>query len=307
MSNQVIKQETAISLFGIEARAFNVIADPEAGVIRNQKIGATRYFEAQGKRYQISVELRYDDECKNGHNTFAITGDIYGMTASGRASHVAGGCIHGDIAEHFPELAHLIKWHLCNDDGPHAYIANTTYLAGNRDCWGRAAGDPASFVYGVRFNSVPALHMMKESLWNWLRERDGQSARYTCKQVENTNDITGNGYKYPPKFTLSYLNAEDFATEWYKCPFDSEAECQAFADALNEHLSLEFVKVPATFSEGKARELDGARSTAIWPEATDEQLMLPKAELTALLEARLPALLEAFKSDVEACGFIYSL
>jgi hypothetical protein len=43
----------------------------------------------------------------------------------------------------------------------------------------------------------------------------------------------------------------------------------------------------------------------VWEDATDEQLCLPKEELKALLEARLPALIEEFRKDVEALGFVY--
>ncbi len=53
----------------------------------------------------------------------------------------SGGCIHGEIAKHFPELAPFIKWHLCSSDGPLHYVANTVYLAGDRDCWGLRRGE----------------------------------------------------------------------------------------------------------------------------------------------------------------------
>jgi len=39
----------------------------------------------------------------------------------------ACGCLHDEIRQHFPELAHLIKWHLVSTDGPLHYIANTLY------------------------------------------------------------------------------------------------------------------------------------------------------------------------------------
>lgn len=55
--------------------------------------------------------------------------------------------------------------------------------------------------------------------------------------------------------------------------------------------------------EGKARELDLARSTAVWPDATDEELLAP--DLEAKLTARLPRLLDAFRRDIEALGFTY--
>jgi len=57
--------------------------------------------------------------------------------------------------------------------------------------------------------------------------------------------------------------------------------------------------------EGKERRLDYARSSAVWPEATDDQLCLPKEELRTLLEARSPALIEAFKADMERIGMLW--
>jgi len=56
-------------------------------------------------------------------------------------------------------------------------------------------------------------------------------------------------------------------------------------------------------SEGKERELDKARSAAVWPNATDEELTAPG--LKERLEARLPKLMEEFRQDMEKLGFIY--
>jgi len=89
-----------------------------------------------GDNRKMRVTMRHDDECRNGHNTFAITADIYkgGCFDS-------GGCLHDEIREHFPELAHLIQWHLCSTDGPLHYIANTAYHAGDLDCWNKPGKD----------------------------------------------------------------------------------------------------------------------------------------------------------------------
>lgn len=65
------------------------------------------------------VTVRYDDRCNKGHNTFSITGEI---------GQDMFGCIHDKVVEHFPELAHLIKWHLCGADKPLFYIENTCYF-----------------------------------------------------------------------------------------------------------------------------------------------------------------------------------
>ncbi len=74
------------------------------------------------------VEIRFDDECGNGHNSFAVTSEI---RENGRM--VSCGCQHDEVKAHFPEYSHLIKWHLCSTDGPLHYLANTIYHAENGD------------------------------------------------------------------------------------------------------------------------------------------------------------------------------
>ena len=57
--------------------------------------------------------------------------------------------------------------------------------------------------------------------------------------------------------------------------------------------------------EGKQRDFAAARSCAVWPEATDEQLSLERPELEALLLARLPGLIADFRADMMAAGFMW--
>lgn len=82
------------------------------------------------------VNLRWDDTCRNGHNSFSVTCDIYE-----RNRDVGGGAAHDHIAKHFPEVRHLLKWHLCSSDGPLHYVANAMYHASDRDCWGLRKGE----------------------------------------------------------------------------------------------------------------------------------------------------------------------
>lgn len=53
----------------------------------------------------------------------------------------------------------------------------------------------------------------------------------------------------------------------------------------------------------KERNLDHARSCAVWPDATDEDLTAPGLENR--LAERLPALMDEFKAAVESLGFVY--
>lgn len=71
----------------------------------------------ENKKHEIIVSIRLDDECKNGFDEFAITGDSYWVRKNGRRTFVWGGCIHDEIAEYFPHLSTFIKLHLCDNVG----------------------------------------------------------------------------------------------------------------------------------------------------------------------------------------------
>ena len=100
--------------------------------------------------------------------------------------------------------------------------------------------------------------------------------------------------KFGPKFTYT-----GFGTEWYGSPFDSFDDAVAFLAALKE-CDPRFETVVTARSEGKERELDSARRSALWPDATAEQL----TDRAALM-ARLLGLLAEFRSDMESLGFTY--
>ena len=139
MPNKIIRHEHQVTVFGVQARAYAVVQDADTGRILNQKNSTfSRPIEGYGKGAMLSVDLRFDDRCGNGHETFAITAEV---RRPGRRDIEAGGCLHEEIARVFPELEPLIKWHLTSTDGPMHYVANTCYLAGDRDSWGLRKGE----------------------------------------------------------------------------------------------------------------------------------------------------------------------
>lgn len=89
-----------------------------------------RFYTEDGQRYKITATVRHDDRCGNGHNTFSITGETWRKADNGHWYEGSGGCIHEQIAQHFPELAPFIRWHLVSTDGPLHYVANTLYWLG---------------------------------------------------------------------------------------------------------------------------------------------------------------------------------
>ncbi|NBS67494.1 hypothetical protein EBT31_01080 [bacterium] len=106
-----------------------------------RKLGPKVYTEG-AQTYRITANVRHDDSCGNGFNSFAITGEIE-RKVNGVWRDDSFGCMHDEIAQHFPELAPLIKWHLCGTGSPMHYVANTLYWLGYSGwCDGKAGSPP---------------------------------------------------------------------------------------------------------------------------------------------------------------------
>lgn len=212
-----------------------------------------RPVEGYGTNGTMHVEIRFDDNCKNGHNTFAITASIYTVESRRQRDIAAGGCMHEEIARVFPELVPLIKWHLTSSDGPMHYPANAVYHASNRDHNGLLAGER--------------------------------------RQIRN-------GKSGLPAWKLAYVDSNGNEVEKPTSYVDSE---------IRPECSVTVAYVPwERVGEGKERQFDFARSCAVWPEATDEQLSMEPDALRAVLAARLPQLLADFRAAINSTGFAWS-
>lgn len=186
-------------------------------------------FRIDGGHGILLVDIRYDDRCGNGHNSFSITGSLYRDSTRERDM-ISCGCIHDDIEEYAPQFKHLIEWHLTSSDGPMHYIANTMYHA---------------------------------------REHGPKMAHVRLE--DPANDVAQSSVKY---------------TEIEK------AEAMAASNPI--------YKVDVDEKTAKIADLKAARNSAVWPEATLQQLQDADA-----LEARLPALMTEFKTMIESLGMEY--
>lgn len=228
---------------------------PVSKLTKNQtktftKLGITDPNLRHHGKVDIIVDVRYDDHCGNGHNSFAITGTVYNADRRSDRACIMGGCIHDVIEKHFPELSHLIKWHLCNSDGPMHYIANTMYHACDTDCDGLKSGEYGAYKLHVVSNAISKCGEV-------LLYKTGQI--YTNKQNN-------------PNLTKSN-NAE-------------LEKMETFTDSLNVSFSTVKINCPYSISKGKGSDLAAARRCAIWPDATIEQLCdkeLLLARLPALI------------------------
>ena len=248
--NVIHTAEHTHAINGVSGRMHNRVIDDATGIFRNQKFNSIeRPVKGYGTGAKMKVSIRFDDECKNGHQTFAITAEV---RIPGRSDIEAGGCMHEEISKVFPEFAPLIKWHLVSTDGPMHYVENTCYHASNRDHNGLLKGEKRQIKSGK--TGLPAWELV----------------------------VIINGEERPIH------------------------EAEKYIDAVAEPVAPVVKYVPwCRVGEDKERNFDAARNTAVWPDATDEQLSVDRYDLELILAARLPGLLAAFRSDMEACGFLW--
>jgi len=278
---------------------------PTSVLTKNQKKTFRVDTMEDGMPMTIIAEVRHDDEYGNGHNSFAITAEIYGpdvqrgeLTVTHESGKKlwchSGGCCHDEVAKYFPQLAPLLKWHLTSTDQPMHYVSNAAYLASERDHWGCLKGEPHQWSEFIRFGTSPISHKLSERFAKFIKERHG-SGDFQIIPIAHQNTAPLS-YKFEPKYTFA-----GYGEKWHECPFDDLNEAQEWQKALRGEIF--FDRIPVSFGEGKERDLDGARSAAVWPDATDEDLISPGLEQRLI--DRLPALMAEFKAAVESLGFVY--
>lgn len=306
--------EKAHSINGVNGRLW-VVKNPGVradGCFEVQKwVSESRPVSEYGAGGRMHVKITFDDNCKNGYNSFSITATVTSNASRRRNDIEAGGCMHDEIARVFPELASLTQWHLFDTRGPMHYPGNVLYHATNWADSRYAPGTPCQWETRARFGNFPITFAFSKRFREYLIARI-EHTRTTLKtnpaHVAKFEPVAvpyvkkaGETYDFGPYYTVT----GDDCKEWHEAPFKSLHEAQEFCNALNTY-ELTFEKVPTAYAKEKPRNLDAARVCANWPEATDEQLCAPREELEKALIERLPALMERFRAAVEnECGFAY--
>ena len=266
---------------------------PESVLVKKQVKNYEKIFKENNINHRIVCKVRYDDQCGNGHNSFSITGNIYSDESSSNEIYfVTGGCIHKEIAKHFPELKHLIKWHLTSSDGLMYYVDKTTYHARDREHKDKEIGEAVAWDEQLKFEGYP--FTFKEPGTGFFKYLQ------SVKSLENVEILEVLHQKEPQTYSANYTFSNyPESNDWYKAPFRTKNEASEFLEAL-QTLKFEIVKIPTKWNKAVEPNLEAARSCAVWPDATLEQLQSEEA----LIE-RLPDLMHEFKKDIEALGFIY--
>lgn len=262
----------------------------ESVLTKHQKQVFTKPINYEGHACIIKVTIRYDDECNNGHNTFAITGEIK-RQGNYRDCEVCG-CIHEEIEKYFPEFQHLIKWHLVSSDSPLHYIANTIYWAKDREYMDKEIGAPVRFEKALKFKDIPLIFDFKNSFYDFISSvKNWDDIKIIALEPKQEKD----GYQFKPKYTFEGTGS----TEWYQGEFNTLQKATEWLEMFKT-FDFEVLQIPSAWNEAKEPNLENARDCAKWYDATLEQLQSEKE-----LKKHLPKIMKEFKKDIEALGFIY--
>ena len=268
---------------------------PQSELVKSQSktVSITNLEHPDYGLVDLIINIRHDDNCGNGHNSFSITGDLYKAGKRGDRNLIMCGCIHDDIALLAPEYIPLIKWHLCSTDEPMHYVANTLYHARECDTANKQPGEAIKWETVLKFADFPITFTPGKKFIDWLQTLENYDLEIMA--VHHKDNNKPGEYQFKPKYTFLPFEADT----WHACPFDTEREALEFLEALQHH-KPRFEQVPTAWAQAVEPNLEAARSYAIWPDATLEQLQ----DETVLLE-RLPELMADFKQAVESIGFTY--
>ena len=176
------------------------------------------------------------------------------------------------------------------------YVANTMYHARECDTEGKQPGDVIRHEVRLGFKGCAFTFSEHEKgFWEYL---DGVGD-FEGIEVEAVKYDGTDSYAFSDNYSLTGFIKENDVKKWYLAPFKSRREATEFLRTVQTS-AYKYIHTPSAWAKAVEPNLEHARSSAVWPEATLEQL-----QNKDLLVARLPAMLAEFKSAVESFGFTY--
>jgi hypothetical protein len=183
----------------------------------------------------LIIKIRLNDERKNGHNDFSITGTI-----SKNRSFISGGCIHEDILKARPDLKLFVDLHLADSKGVPMYaiengfyhlqesgittVKNYLRLNDTQAEIMATAEDKAHFHYLIHVLNLPAQWQAEakkaiERLEEWTGltfiddSRKVQYAPPTAADIKLIKERIENGYYTPEEKAKRALQAKEDAKQ----------------------------------------------------------------------------------------------
>ncbi|MCC5613174.1 hypothetical protein LC612_42480 [Nostoc sp. CHAB 5834] len=286
----------------------------------------------------LDVTLNWNADSNSGYNQFTYSAEL----SQGTVLQI-GRCVE-EIGLTFPHLKELLPYHLVGTNGPMYYFENTMYLAGVVDHWGcregeqqtsRKSGLPIWALQESPYTRIEATEQPQPLVLQWHpilgegKPADPAAARAclenVCSLTDEELELESEELKQlilskAPNIhqtTLANVVYHAGTRDCFGTNAGEQRKClkglplwhmverpyrTVSAADKPEPIVLEFFPLPGV---GKERELNNARGSAVWPDASDEELSVPPAELEKALAARLPKLLEGLKCQIEQLGFQY--
>lgn len=146
----------------------------------------TRTVTRSNYKERTNVTIRLNDECKNGHQDFAITCDIFEQSKNGRWQNVGGGAAHDHILKLFPKYKIFVDLHLCDYSGaPMHAAANGYYHLKNEPTVLRSYGFTDQEIQYFLTNCEDAKH------FNYMLEKGGMVKRWKVAAEEAIKVLEG--------------------------------------------------------------------------------------------------------------------
>ncbi|MDR1202700.1 MAG: hypothetical protein LBL58_13890 [Tannerellaceae bacterium] len=143
---------------------------------------------------KIVVKIRLNDECKNGHQDFGITADIYEKSGS-YWRHCCGGCCHDKILKHYPQFKMFADLHLSDYKGAPLYAVENGLYWVNEYKSGKKSADTPKRYLRITDEEFAILLMCEDKQIFWYRlyelgivKRWEEEAR---KAIEYLESLTG--------------------------------------------------------------------------------------------------------------------
>lgn len=204
----------------------------------------------------IFVTIRLDDQCKNGHQDFSVTGAVY-IANKPKNDHncLTMGCCHDEILAAFPEFKMFIDLHLCD------YLGNPMYAVSNMHYhmstgFNKTKTDSPEFIteYCNYYHITNAQFLTLQTAQNELQFYNLMIALHIPKQWKKDADmaikelerLTGNKFLIDSKRTQ--LNApsneelkeeEERQDNGYYTPEAEAARIQADINNIMKELEVE--------------------------------------------------------------------
>lgn len=207
----------------------------------------------------MRIKIRLNDECKNGHQDFAITADIWEKGKPQTDKYwLMGGCCHDEILKARPDLKIFVDLHLCDYKGIPMHAAeNGFYFL--REGFNDVKPDAPEFkekfcqyyrVFGWQFdhllqaeNKIQLAILLKDLniLDQW--ENDAKEATRILEEMTNTKFIVDSKrtqYNAPTPEQIEEEKQKE--ASGYYTPEQKERRKKLAEDKLLEDLELEQMK-----------------------------------------------------------------